>query len=106
TDYANHQPVVVISEQFAKRYFPNEDPVGVLVGDGTVQIIGVVADARLATVRRETQPTMYHMIADDVDRISAFEIRTSGDADTIARAVREEIRRVNPRLFIDVKTMR
>jgi len=106
TDYANSQPVVVISEQFAKRYFPSQDPVGILVGDGTVQIIGVVADAQLATVRRETQPMMYHMIADDVDRISALEIRAAGDTDPLARALREEVRRVNPRLFIDVRTMR
>jgi predicted permease len=105
TDFTNHQPAVVVSEQFAKRYFPNEDPVGVQIGDGTVQIIGVVADAQLTTVRRETQPTMYHMIPDDVDRISALEIRTAGDAN-IAQAVREEIRRVNPRLFIDIRTMR
>jgi predicted permease len=105
-DFTLARPVVVISEAFAARYFPNVDPVGARVGDGSVEIIGVVGDARLATVRREIQPTVYFMLSADADRISALQVRTAGDANAVARAVREEVRRVNPRLLIDIKTMR
>src|SRR6266542_1803365 len=106
-DVAQDRQVVVISEAFAKQYFPNEDPVGKRIGEPpTIEILGVVGDTRLASVRRESSPTMYVMARQEPDRFDALEVRTSGDAEVIARAVREEVRRVNPRLLIDVRTMR
>ena len=106
-DVAQDRQVVVISEAFAKQYFPNEDPVGKRIGEPpTIEILGVVGDTRLASVRRESSPTMYVMARREPDRFDALEVRTSGDAEAIARAVREEVRRVNPRLLIDVRTMR
>jgi predicted permease len=106
-DVAQERRLVAISEAFAKQYFPNEDPVGRRIGQPPdIEIIGVVRDARLATVRKHSNPTMYIMAPREPDRFDALEVRISGDADATARAVREEVRRVNPRLLIDVKTMR
>jgi macrolide transport system ATP-binding/permease protein len=106
-DFAQGRPYVVISEAFAQHYFPNEDPVGKRIGrTARTEIIGVVRDTRLTAVRRESGPMMYFMAANEPDSVGALEVRTAGDADAIVRAVREEVRRVHPRLLIDIRTMR
>ena len=61
-DFAQERRGVIVNEAFVKRYFPNDDPVGKLIGDPpTTEIIGVVRDARLDRVRTEGGPMMYAM---------------------------------------------
>jgi putative ABC transport system permease protein len=106
-DFAQERRCVIISEAFAERYFPNEDPVGKRIGGSpNTEIIGVVRDARLTAVRTESGPMMYFMAPREPDRIGALEVRTAGDAAAIAGAVREEVQRVHPRLLVDIRTMR
>jgi predicted permease len=106
-DFAQERRCVIVSEAFARQYFSNDDPVGKLIGDPpTTEIIGVVRDARLTAVRTEGGPMMYVMAQREPDRIGALEVRTAGDTSAIARAVREEVQRVNPRLVVDIRTMR
>jgi putative ABC transport system permease protein len=105
-DFA-HRRCVVVSEAFVKRYFPNEDPVGKRIGDPPeTEIIGVVKDARLKSVRTASGPMMYFMAPSEPDSVGALEVRTVGDPTAIARAMRGEIQRVNPRLLVDIRTMR
>jgi predicted permease len=102
-----HRRCVVVSEAFVKRYFPNEDPVGKRIGDPPeTEIIGVVKDARLKSVRTASGPMMYFMAPSEPDSVGALEVRTVGDPTAIARAIRGEIQRVNPRLLVDIRTMR
>jgi ABC-type antimicrobial peptide transport system permease subunit len=49
---------------------------------------------------------MYFMALGEPDRIGALEVRTAGDTTAIARAIREEIQRISPRLLVDIRTMR
>jgi ABC-type antimicrobial peptide transport system permease subunit len=49
---------------------------------------------------------MYFMALGEPDRIGALEVRAAGDTGAIARALREEIQRVSPRLLVDIRTMR
>ena len=106
-DFAHERRCVIISEAFARRYFPNDDAVGKRIGDPPdTEIIGVVRDARLTAVRTENGPMMYFMAPREPDRIGALEVRTAGDTAAIARAAREEVQRVNRRLVVDIRTMR
>ena len=106
-DFAQGRRRVIISEAFAKRYFQNEDPVGKRIGDPpNTEIIGVVRDARLTAVRTDSGPMMYFMAPREPDRVAALQVRTGGNAYAVARAVREEVRRVHPRLLVDIRTMR
>jgi predicted permease len=106
-DFAQERRCVIITEAFAGRYFPNDDPIGKRIGDPpNTEIIGVVRDARLTAVRTESGPMMYFMAPREPDRIGALEVRTAGDTAAIGRAVREEIQRVNRRLVVDIRTMR
>jgi predicted permease len=97
---ATRRNVFMVNEAWARRYFPGDDPIARQIG-----IIGVVADARLAGVRGESGPMTFMMIPKEPDRVSALEVRAMGNPTTILAAVRAEVRRVHPRLLIDVRTM-
>jgi putative ABC transport system permease protein len=62
-DDANAEPVVIISESFARKYWPHEDPIGKSISilrETAVprRIIGVVLDVR-AVIEDDPPPTMY-----------------------------------------------
>jgi AAA domain/FtsX-like permease family len=77
------------------------------LADGqTVTDIGVVRDAKLASVRRESGPMMYLLASSQSNRLDALVVRATGDPDAVARAIQQEIRRVNPRLLVGISTMR
>ena len=65
-DKSTSLPVAVISESMAKRFWPNQDPVGkrFTPGDPTepdqwIQVIGVVNDIRQFELTAEPKPQMY-----------------------------------------------
>ena len=106
-DFAQGRRLVVVSDDWARRYFPREDPIGARIGEsGQYEIVGVVAASRIFDVRTDVGPTMYFMAPPEPDRFSALEVRVAGDVDAVAGAVQAEIRRLNPRLVLGVRTMR
>jgi hypothetical protein len=101
--------VVVISESLAKQLFPGGDAIGHPLLDPLTQhpvIAGVVKDARFSGLREDPRPPIYVPFAKNPDRFNAIQVRTVGNPLTVAGAVQEEIRRINPRLLLGVKTMR
>jgi len=56
-DTARSRKVTVITESFARKFFPNEDPIGrrfsstASAGSGLVEVVGVAKDARYVTAR-------------------------------------------------------
>jgi predicted permease len=62
-DDANAQPVTIVSESFARKYWPGDDAIGKYISilrDTSVprRVVGVVADAK-ATIEDDPPPTMY-----------------------------------------------
>jgi macrolide transport system ATP-binding/permease protein len=61
-DTATSQPVAVVNETFAKRFFPNQDPVGQHFGidhvqySGSFEIVGVFADFKMNNPRDPVRP--------------------------------------------------
>jgi predicted permease len=106
-DFAQGRRVVVVTEAWARRYFPNAEPIGARIGDAPHhEIVGVVADSRIFDVRSDVGPTMFFVAPPEPDRFSALEARIAGDMDGVARAIQVEIRRINPRLVVGVRSMR
>jgi putative ABC transport system permease protein len=62
-------PVIIITETFARQYFPNEDPIGKRIHPGIStydnedsvmrEIVGVVGDIRNRTLSTESKPAYY-----------------------------------------------
>jgi predicted permease len=107
-DYAHERRVVAVSEAFVRRYFPDEDPLGKRIGeprDGMREIIAVVKDATLNAVRQDPEPFMYFIAPKEPNRFDALEVRAAANTDAIARAIRQEVQRIHPRLLVDIATM-
>ena len=101
-DVAGAPLAVVLSESFARRKFPNQDPLGqrVRVGPdighsdrpwGTV--VGVVGDVKQTSLALTDSDAFYTSTTQWswVDRVQSLVIRTRGDAAGLAPAVRQAI---------------
>jgi macrolide transport system ATP-binding/permease protein len=113
--------VAVVDEDFAKTYFPDENPIGrqlklfsrasvawVQVPDTDMEIVGVSAKALYGDVRPNPSPVIYYLYNRSsfpaiVDM--TFELRTAGNPLTYVSAVREIVRRADPGVPVsDIKT--
>jgi len=105
--------VVVVNQALARRYFPNEEPLGkhiaISMGDPSrrpSEIIGVVGDAVQGRPDRGSEPMSYWPIAELAFPVMTFVLRTSGEPTAVASAAREVIRALDPRQPIaDVHTL-
>jgi predicted permease len=102
--------VVVINETAAKKYFPNENPVGQRFGTSAetsdqFEIVGVLKDAKYNSVREPAPPTMYVPYAQMRAGTAVIEVRTSGVPSSVTGGVREAVRQVDANLpMMDVST--
>ncbi len=76
-DKAKPRPAIV-SESFARKFFPNVEPIGQAVGAGGVndvtkaqyQIVGILNDSKYRSMREIPPPTLFVLIDDDALRYS------------------------------------
>ena len=106
--------VAVVSETFAKRYFPNEDPIGMRLKLGGctecewTTIVGVVGDVKNGGLDAEDTPAMYCPYVQEAFSIRAMTLvlRTENDPASFVASVRREVNRIDPDLALaDIKTM-
>ena len=113
-DTGNSPASILVSESFAKKYWPNEEALGRVVNitfqDRT--IVGVVGDVRVRGLERESEPQVYLGHLQIPDGFVPFyapkdlAIRVSGDPALLAPAVRDIVKRADPLVPIsDVRTM-
>jgi putative ABC transport system permease protein len=104
--------VVVVNEEFARKNFPGQDPLGKRVTinmkdeDAPTEIIGVVGDTKHLGLDTETEAMAYWPQPELVYSSMTFVIRMPGDATTIAPAARNVIRNIDSEQPIgEVSTM-
>jgi putative ABC transport system permease protein len=94
--------VVVINEALARKYFPNEDPLGKRIKimmrppHTLTEIIGVVEDMKHTQLDRAAEPMSYWPIAQLPYPFMTFVLRTRGDATGVSAAVRNIIQTLDP----------
>jgi putative ABC transport system permease protein len=96
-------PKVIISASMARRYFPNESPLGrrVRQADGDAEIVGVVGDIRRASLSDEPRADMYFSSERSPQPSTALFIRTTGDPLAAFPAVRGALRSLEPNVMLD-----
>ena len=104
TDRAGSPPVALINQAMARRYWPNENPIGssVRTGDaakGTVYtIVGVVGDVRYQTLDSpETRPMLYLAVDQAARRTMSLVARTT-NASSLPVALRGVVSAIDPAL--------
>jgi predicted permease len=100
---------VVVSESFARHWWPGSSPLGRRVGgdgspEGWYEIVGVVGETHFVGLDRDPEEVVYFPLTlgprDDpfVIRTVDVIVRTSGDPLAFVPALRRALRELNPRL--------
>jgi predicted permease len=103
--------VAIVNEQFARRYWPGEDPVGKqLFLDSpkrAAQVIGVVRDGKFRGYRAQVNPCFYLPLAQRYASTMNLEIRTAMNPASVVAAVRREVRALDKSLILpEMQTLR
>jgi putative ABC transport system permease protein len=105
--------VVVVSESWARRFLPDEDPIGkrLKLGgrDSTrpwLSIVGIAGDVRDAAIDSEARPCLYMPYPQFPTSAMDLVVRAGSDPKTLVSAIRDEVWSVDKdQPVTDVKTM-
>jgi macrolide transport system ATP-binding/permease protein len=104
---------VLINKAFARKYFPNQNPVGLHIGNRQGDepatgpqpgylIVGIAGDTKYSRLRRDIMPTMFLPL---VGNSAHFELRASGDPAALVKQVRAIVAQADNNLPLsDVRT--
>jgi putative ABC transport system permease protein len=112
-DDASAAGVVIVSESMARRYWPDQDPVGRKVKRGNLAserpwltVVGVVGDVKDTGLDLDSGPTWYMPFAQNPWNGANLVVRTDREPLSLAPAVRQAVQTVDPNQAIyDVATM-
>jgi len=111
-DTPSAQHVAVINETFARRYFPNEDPIGQHFGmydashSGDYEIVGIVEDAKYQDTRGPAYATFFLPLLQTPSGeslngwVGAIELHVAGKPENLEPAVRKAVAEVDPNLTV------
>ncbi|MFZ1137822.1 MAG: ABC transporter permease [Candidatus Sulfotelmatobacter sp.] len=101
-DLPSNPNVAIISETLARRYFPNQDPIGRQMRFGFPpnsnvprEIIGVVGDLRDVALIRKPGPMMYVPFAQAPLYGGEVVVRSSSSASSVAAGIRQTVRSID-----------
>src|SRR5437868_3199971 len=111
-DLPNTIRVAIVNRVFVDRYLKGRDPIGVQFSAGypapdprnEVTIVGVVGDVRQKSLAEPAEPTFYIPLAQlTLPRMTAVVSMspTQSDPAAVERAIRAEVRKINPTMALD-----
>ena len=112
TDRKGAPGVVVLNETLAATLWPGEDALGKRVSvsgpEGPfLEVVGVARDGKYRSLGETPHPYIYQPLLQSYDPKMTLVVRTTGEPQSVAAAVREQIRALDANLPVaDVKTLR
>ena len=101
---------MIVSDNLAKRYWPNQDPIGKRLRYGNmdskepwVTVVGVVADAKVSNLQEEPPVHTYRPVEQQEGSARAavfFAVRANGNAGALLASVRSAVASLDPDLPI------
>jgi len=89
--------VALVNEAMVRKHFAHEDPLGQhLIMGKPMEIVGVVADAKLYGLDAPVEPAIYVPHMQHPGESMGVVVRTEGDPSAVASAVRREILKLDP----------
>jgi predicted permease len=109
-DTADSPKVVVVNETMAKQFWKGEEPLGKrfkFFGDQDyTTVVGVAKDSKYNGVDEDAQNFIYQPISQNYTPQATLHVRSAGDAASLAGAVRNAAREVDPSLSVfNVRTL-
>jgi predicted permease len=100
-DRAHTEPVVVIDQKLARKYWPGENPIGkrlkFINGGSLSTIIGVVGNVRVSSLEEDSGDGLrYYPAAQLPEGAVSFVLRTQGDPYVFTRALQRAIASADP----------
>ena len=105
-DGADAPQVMIVSDTFARTYFPNENPIGQQIRfyssrpggtpPPTRTIVGVVEDVRQDAMRNKPMAQMYSPYAQTTWGFLSFFVLAAGDPSSVAASVQRVVTAVDP----------
>ena len=100
TDNASAPQVVIINETFARQFFPGANAIGRTLRSykTTLEIVGIAADAKSASLADTPQPFVYRPLAQEAtDNISlSLAVRYERDSPELRQRIEREVRALAP----------
>lgn len=95
-DRASSEDVAVIDSRLAKKYWPDQNPIGQHItsgrGNHPALIIGIVSTIRSSSLEEDPSDGLrYYALSQNSDFATNFVVRTAGDPDSLAPAIRRAI---------------
>jgi predicted permease len=107
--------VAIVNQALARKFFPGADPIGKTIRryatattlSGSIEIVGVVRDAKYESLREDFPPIAYFPLAQlpqGAERLNIV-VRTASRPSLLAPAVEQIIGSVNKSLALDFSTL-
>ncbi|HXD49797.1 MAG TPA: FtsX-like permease family protein, partial [Gemmatimonadaceae bacterium] len=100
----------IVNKVFVDRYLKGRDPIGVQFSAGyptpdpknEVTIVGVIGDVRQKSLAEPAEPAFYSPLTQaPLPRVTAVASFSSADVGAVERAIRTEVRKLQPTMALD-----
>lgn len=92
--------VAVVNEEFVRRFLKGRDPLGLSVriseSEGSITVVGVVADIRFLGLDQPPRPELYVPLGSEAWPLLNVVVRGTGSAAVLQAAVRDAVRTADP----------
>ena len=122
SDAGGQRPVVIVDEKLARRFWPDQDPIGrrmflptdidhlLAVTDKTVflDVVGVIKDVKLRDIAEGEKGVgaYYFPMSQNTSSSLTFAVKTSGAPETVTGGLRSTMAALDPELpLFDVRTL-
>jgi predicted permease len=108
-DQAGSQPVVIINEEMAQRYWPGQEAIGrrLKVAGEWRTVVGIVQNSQYYDLQDPPYPFVFFPIFQEYSNQATVHVRTAGDPLTFSAAIQDAILQANAELpLYDVGTLK
>lgn len=99
--------VVVVSQSFARRQWPGQNPLGQRIGDGAKDVVvGVAGDAHLNALSDDDALEQYWPATQDQMAEMVLVLRTDGAGTDVPKAAKQISAGLDPKLFPEIRRIK